>query len=427
MKHYSKQTAFAQLIGTVVILASILSRPPDAYAQNSKNSAPARPGQVLSGFRFTSGDNALNIPFELYGNTILLKVRINKSEPLSFMFDTGAGASVLNASRAKTLGLKGQTKVDAKGMGGSVEGTLIEGATIEFPGVEVFDQRIAALPLDALAPNFGRPIDGIIGYDFIKQFVIEIDYLAKIINLYTPQTYRYSSSSEVIPFVIRGGSPYAQVKIQLQGHQPIAGVFEVDTASDGTLSVNKPFVERQKLRELLPATNKEKGAGVGGETSYVNSRVKAIQIGRFSLENPIVSISEDTEGEGASTKSDGQLGTEVFRRFKVILDYSRKQMVLEPNKSLSEPFELDMSGLDIIAGGEDFRTFTLESVKPNSPAAEADLREGDVIVAIDGHPAKEYNLDQLSLMFMKENKEYELSVRRGTEIINKKIKLRRLI
>lgn len=37
------------------------------------------------------------------------------------------------------------------------------------------------------APGF--EFDGILGYDFIKQFVIEIDYLNQFMNLYDPRAY----------------------------------------------------------------------------------------------------------------------------------------------------------------------------------------------------------------------------------------------
>jgi S1-C subfamily serine protease len=102
-------------------------------------------------------------------------------------------------------------------------------------------------------------------------------------------------------------------------------------------------------------------------------------------------------------------------------------MILEPNPSFSEPFETDMSGLDLVAEGSDLRTFTVNAVEANSPAAEAHLREEDVLVAIDGRPAADFNLDQLTSLFTHEGKEYELTVRRGQEILKVKMKLRRLI
>ena len=67
-------------------------------------------------------------------------------------------------------------------------------------------------------------------------------------------------------------------------------------------------------------------------------------MGRFVIDNPPVGLSLDTEGSGASEENDGLIGGEVFRRFKVILDYSRKRMILEPNKSFNDPYNVESGG-----------------------------------------------------------------------------------
>jgi len=35
------------------------------------------------------------------------------------------------------------------------------------------------------------------------------------------------------------------------------------------------------------------------------------------------------------------VGGEIFRRFKMIIDYSRKRMILEPNQSFNDAFEIE--------------------------------------------------------------------------------------
>ena len=69
-----------------------------------------------------------------------------------------------------------------------------------------------------------------------------------------------------------------------------------------------------------------------------------MQFGRVIIDDPPVGLSQDTEGGGASEENDGLIGGEIFRRFKVILDYSRKQMILEPNKSFNDPYDVESGG-----------------------------------------------------------------------------------
>ena len=54
-------------------------------------------------YRFTSGHSALNVPIELSNNLIVLQVRVNRSKPLNFIFDTGAGISVIDPQSARAL------------------------------------------------------------------------------------------------------------------------------------------------------------------------------------------------------------------------------------------------------------------------------------------------------------------------------------
>src|SRR5437879_298728 len=50
--------------------------------------------------RFDSGDSALKIPLEIDNNLILMRVQVNHSKPLKFIFDTGASFSIINSQRA---------------------------------------------------------------------------------------------------------------------------------------------------------------------------------------------------------------------------------------------------------------------------------------------------------------------------------------
>ena len=66
--------------------------------------------------RFSSGNSALKIPFELYNNHIYLQVSVNGSKPLRFILDTGS-SHIIDTKQAKALGLKLQFQGQAQGIG----------------------------------------------------------------------------------------------------------------------------------------------------------------------------------------------------------------------------------------------------------------------------------------------------------------------
>ena len=102
-------------------------------------------------------------------------------------------------------------------------------------------------------------------------------------------------------------------------------------------------------------------------------------------------------------------------------------MILEPNCHFSEPDEYDMSGLLLIAEGNEFKTFKVRHLIEDSPATAAGLSEGDVISAVNGTPASKLSLEQVRRMFKKEGQSYLLSIKRGDERMQIRIRLRRLI
>ena len=115
----------------------------------------------------------------------------------------------------------------------------------------------------------------------------------------------------------------------------------MDTGGDNAVLVNSPFVKRHKLVEAMQNTTQDARNGAGGNQQVITGRANAVKLGSFTLKNVPVQLSLDTEGAGASEENDGLIGGEIFRRFKVTLDYSRKRMILEPNKSFNDPYNLE--------------------------------------------------------------------------------------
>jgi len=311
----------------------------NAQARKGNSSDRKERRQSAPTGRFDSGDRATRIPLEIDNKIILMRVRVNNSQPLKFIFDTGASISMLSTKRAAELGLKPYGQASGDATGGRITTSLIRGVSLRVPGAEVSNQIIAAMDFPT-PPGF--EFDGIIGYDFIKQFVVEIDYQKRIMNLYSPRTYHYSGKGEIIPLSLAGRrTPLVTTKIILEARAPIEAKVELDTGADGTVLINSPTVKKYDLLSIMPQAVKDSARGAGGEQQRVVGRVKAIQLGRIIFDNPPIALSLDTEGGGASEDNDGIVGGELLRRFTVIIDYSRQHMILERNNSFNEPYDIE--------------------------------------------------------------------------------------
>jgi len=371
-------------------------------------------------YRFTSGHSAVEVPFELSNNLIILKVRVNRSKPLHFIFDTGASISVIDPQSANALRLRAKGKLELEATGGSVQSGLIGPVSLSIAGVTVFNQTLATVDLDVVAPIFGFKIDGIIGHDFINNFVVEIDYAAEVMNFYETQNYKYSGGGESIPIELIEKTPFARGRIILQGREPIEGKFEVDTGSNRVLNLNTPFVNKHKMLETLTNQAQSKLVGAGGSSAAVKARVPAVELGSLVIKNSLVVFAQGTEGNEGSTESDGELGGAFFREFKTILNYSRSQMILERNQNT--PAIRDLSGLELVAEPPRFTTYVVNDVAENSPAAAAGVQEEDTIIAVDGRPTARLTLRELRRLFTQSG-ERVVSIKRDSKTLQLRMRL----
>jgi hypothetical protein len=408
------------LIPLMLVCANRKQPQSNTALQNRPQSAPLT--------RFTSGTSALRIPFGLLSNVIFLQVRVNGSEPLWFVLDTGASATILDAARAKALGIKVSGGGDVEGAGeNSTAAGMAKNVSFGLPGVDFHAREVGVLPLSNLNRYVGRVVEGVLGHDFFSHFVVEIDYAARIINVYDPKGFQYSGPGDSIPLELKDNGPSVHARLNLPGRAPIEGSFRIDTGGSHALILNTPFVKTQKVLESISKTIAAPAAGVGGETSVRLGRVQNLQLGRFALEEPVTTFAQSPKGALANPDLTGNIGGGILRRFKVIFDYRNHRMILEPNDRLREPFESDMSGMVLTAEGVKLDAFTIFYITENSPAPEAGLRVGDVITAIDDKPSSALALDDVRELFKQNGREYLLSIKRGEQASQVKIKLRRLI
>lgn len=386
----------------------------------------AYPGQRdrRRGSTIRSGQSPIRVPIELDNNHVILRGRINNSEPLRIALDTGAGISLLDSSRAELLGLRIEPGRRTAGCAGSVESGSVHGVSVSL-GVDLFNQSLVTLPLSSVGSADGAGLDAVVGYDLFTRFVVEIDYAAGLIGFYDPKNYQYHGPGEIVPITMRDNHPYVSAKLMIEGHDAIEGRFVIDTGSSLALLLQSAFVAEHDLRRSAPTIIESRGECVGGSIPLPTGRVKRLLLGRFAIDNPLAVFSK--AGEFAAPGSAGNIGGMILSRFKVIFDYSRQRIILEPNDHFAESYEFDMSGMTLIKESNNSRAVKITRVLEHSPAAEVGLRAGDVIVAVDRQPAVQFSLETLAEMFRQEGREYQLTILRRETSLGIKLKLRRLI
>jgi hypothetical protein len=389
-----------------------------------------RPTPPTSAMHFPKGKSSVTFPFELLANAILFPVHVNGRGPFLFELDTGSFNSPIASELASEIGIEASGTNTGFGAGSGSSGVgKIRNLEFEFPeGVTATTRPGPRVSMSALWPLMARHIYGDIGHDVVRNCVLQIDYEKKLITLYDPVNYHYAGKAEPIPFTLWGNyDPQIDGELMVNGEEPISVKFTIDTGAGGT-AVTTPLVEAHHLREkvgkVLPAFDN----GVGGwEPKVVVARLVGLRIARYRIQQPLAALTSDTQGSFSSKTLGINLGGNILRRFTVIIDYPHKQLILEPNAHLDDPFNADASGLVLKASGDNFKTFSVRAVVPDSPAVEAGVQTEDRITAVNGEPLDKYALWQVQELLQKAGTTCELSVERGDKKFTAKMDLRSLL
>jgi len=279
-----------------------------------------------------------------------------------------------------------------------------------------------------LAARFGHDFDGIIGSDFIRQFVVEVDYQQRVLKLYDKDKFVYSGDGESVPVQLNGqGHPVLEGVVSPIDGEPISGRFVLDLGSSGSLSLMSPVVSEHKLLANGLKTIKAIGVGgAGGQVTGQIGRVKSLQIGKYSIANPVALFSEDNVGAMATSSLVGNIGQLIASKFKVFLDYSHNRIILEPTATFAEPMDRAGTGFALTTEGKDHATVRITDVLENSPASEAGLQIDDIVLSVDGVPVSELKVSRMVEMFDRPNS-YKLMVKRGEKTFPVTLVTRKLI
>ena len=108
---------------------------------------------------------------------ILVPALLDGEGPYIFAVDTGASTTVVSSELAQLLGIKSEPIPQLTGEGGTAEVTAGVAKSLAVGGVSASDLAVVVVDfLPALSQALSTKLDGIIGYNFLKEFRVTIDY-----------------------------------------------------------------------------------------------------------------------------------------------------------------------------------------------------------------------------------------------------------
>lgn len=400
---------------------TVHSRSIELVPRASVDLAPPRPGPSDT-FFLRPNATSERVPFNFDNNHIMILTTVNGVGPIWFLVDTGAEFSIINESRLSEFNLTPYGGLKTIGGGSAAaSGSYVEHVTYRVGDVELRDQHATVLELVGLEKLYGMPLGGLLGFDFLSRFVVDIDYASKMLILHPPTWDSSKVKGTAVPLTMQGEQPYFGGSITVRGEK-IPAWFILDVGAADTITFTTPYVAAHDLlaRAGDPARQVRTYAApdvAAFNPTNVRGLIDSVDLGGFALPHVFVNLSAAKAGAYTSPAFDGNIGETILSRFPhVILDYRRSVMVLVAGPDTAKPFEERRAfGLTVVAASPDLHHITVTAVGANSPAAAAGFQKGDVIAAVDGTPAEQLTLARVQWVLRGEGTHHEFVVMRSGE------------
>jgi predicted aspartyl protease len=357
-----------------------------------------------------------SIPFQLYGNMIVMELSVDESTPLKFIFDTGAGGTIINESTADSLGIVGDEAVPREGATGMAEIVQSTDHIVYVEDTSFQDVTLGIADIDHIEKRIGMPIDGVIGWLILSQYAVRIDYDTMLIEIYDNNKFEYDFGDGGYALEVQGTAIFTNVTTTFKSGNIFTGKVLVDTGAGNTFYFNTPFIEENDLLAEMDTYYERETQSISTESAHAYTTMLAnLSIGDYEFSTLPVTMTIAEEGASSWSGPMGILGNGVLKHFNVFIDLQQKRMSLEPNRLYYEQFEVNCSGLELVTD-DAFQKVIIDHVYAGSPAHEAELEVGDEIVQINGANVSDFQLPQIRSMLSQDGEEVEILIDREDEL-----------
>lgn len=400
-----------------------------------------------SGFQLPPNQKKAVIPFQMINNLIFIPIQVN-GETLTFLLDTGVEETVLfSLDDKEEVSLHQLEKIKLRGLGTNeaVEAFKSSANKLEAAGFADSNHELYLI-LDQefnFSSQVGIPVNGIIGYHFFKDHLVEIDYDRKKVIVYaeTHTKIRKRIQKNYVKEVIslENNKPYYVAAITTTTQNRPSKLL-IDTGNSDAIWLF--LSEAEDIN--LPSKNIQcyLGRGFSGNVYGHRARIGSFSFGNQTFNQPIGTFPDSTSIRSVNFVADrvGSIGGEVLSRFSVFFDYTNNYIFTKPGAKLKAPFNFNMSGLEIQHDGLEWVTqtyqdrtgsgsvikatqdnnfghvqdnlkikfelkpvFRIFNVREGSPAQAAGLQKGDRIVSLNGKNAHYLTIEKINELLKSED------------------------
>lgn len=263
------------------------------------------------------------VPMVLVDDIIFVDLTINGSpEPLHFMFDTGAGITVLDSAIAAKLNITSTNQIPIGTAGKVIQAPLSSPHRITLGTALVVNNiTLAIIDLSHLDQYLKTPVDGIIGSDLLQNFVVETNIDAREMRFYSSSGYTYSGPGQQHALIGLEAGHIGLPVVIVPGRksEPITMILKVDSAANNYFTFHQAAVEQYPLLNPRKKYTSKQGFGAESTISYnLGGKIATASFNGKTWKNIPVVYEVDPLNSTSKREADGLIGQAVLLDFNIV-------------------------------------------------------------------------------------------------------------
>jgi hypothetical protein len=322
----------------------------------------------------------VQLPAELLGNLFVVEAKWDKFGPYRFVIDTGSSVTLVSPALVKRYAAEARAgegrTAGARVRVAGADGDVLELPTAALSRLELGGARFDNVPVlvydcATLSAHLGVRIDGVLGFPLFRETLLTLDYSGRRLELQPADSVALVPGTMV---AFEDGRKTPLVRLRL-GDVQFAAL--IDSGSDADFSLN---IAGLNPAFLVPPRDGALVATIAGERPQRVGRLRdPLHLGDQAFAQPVVEL----------TDALSSLGGGALRHFTVTFDQRRDRVFLQRAGGPVPPAAPRRSaGLSFTKSPAYWR---VASVVADSPAAQAGVRAGDLVVRINGESVSEWN------------------------------------
>ncbi|MCB0522205.1 MAG: hypothetical protein H6577_13885 [Lewinellaceae bacterium] len=255
-------------------------------------------------------------PFEVIKGLLIVKAEINGEEG-NFILDTGSPMMILNSRPGES-----QKSSHAKSLSGEISGQWEKIDEFSWAGIQKFGMEALCTDICHLETIAGKPLRGLIGYEFFGNLDLLLDFERQVLRLMPPG---FSDNME-------GGGPALQIPFTIVGHLAVIeakiGEASFRLGLDTGAGINLLDSSRKKDIDknlYIPAKDAKIVGLDQARSSYSVVEVLATSVAGKSYPNMQYLLTDISNLHNLSDNHvDGLLGYPFFQSGRFTINYTKK-------------------------------------------------------------------------------------------------------